>query len=80
MRKTLAQKWQQELQAQAKLRKRIAAAERQHRALVQERVRLLKVGGPGWATALAKVNVQIERAWEQVRVLLLKLYSRRSPV
>ena len=72
--------WQRELAIQKKLRQRLTDVQRKHQALVKERLRILKVGGRGWASALAKVNIQIEREWERQRVLLLKLYSRKVVV
>jgi hypothetical protein len=69
-------KWQRELAAQAKLRKQIAAAERKHAALKREQVRILKAGGKGWVTAIGSTALAIDKTWEQLRQLLLKLYSR----
>ena len=77
---SLPKRWQVELEAQRKLRVRIKETERVHSDLCKERVRILKVGGPKWPTALAKVNVRIAKTWDMVRVLLLKLYSRPNVV
>jgi len=72
----LPSKWQRELAAQAKLRQQIKAAEQRHAALLREQVRILKAGGKGWVTAIGTTALQIDRAWDQLRQLLLKLYSR----
>lgn len=76
----LPKKWQAELAAQKRIRDRIAQVQRQHQKLLKERVRVLQVGGLGWTRALANTNMDIDRAWEQLRALLLSLYSRKPVV
>jgi len=73
-------RWQRELAAQAKLRKQIVAAERKHAALKREQVRILKAGGKGWVTSVGTTALAIDRTWEHLRQLLLKLYSRPNVV
>jgi hypothetical protein len=72
----LPSKWQRELAAQARLRKQIRVAEQKHAALLREQVRILKAGGKGWVTAIGTTALAIDKTWEQLQQLLLKLYSR----
>lgn len=78
-RASIQKSWVKELAIQKKLRAQIAWQQRTHDGLLKERVRLLKVGGVGWASALSKTNVKIEQSWDRLRKLLLKLYTRRVP-
>jgi hypothetical protein len=76
----IPKQWAIELAAQKRIRDRIAQVQRQHQRLLKERVRVLHVGGLGWTKALATTNMDIGRTWEQLRALLLKLYSRKPLV
>lgn len=78
--KTIPRKWQQELAAQAKLRKRIALTEKRFGAAKQEAQQALRDGGKGWTTRVGNAEMKAQKEWDNLRVLLIKLYTRKVVV
>jgi len=70
-------KWQQELAAQARLRKLILQQEKAFAQANRDELKALKEGGIGWPSRCGNAMLRAERAWRRMRVLLLKLYTRR---
>ena len=70
-------RWQQELAAQAKLRKRIAQAEKRYGQAKLDAQQALREGGKGWTTRVGDAELRAEKEWNTLRDLLLKLYTRK---
>lgn len=73
----IPRRWQEELAAQARLRKRIAQAEKRFGQANLDAQKELREGGKGWVTRVGQAELRARDAWEQLRVLLLKLYTRK---
>jgi len=78
--KTIPRKWQEELAKQARLRKQIAQAEKRFGQANLDAQKELREGGKGWTTRVGQAELRARDAWEQLRVLLLKLYTRKVVV
>lgn len=70
-------KWQQELAAQARLRKLIVQQEKVFAQANRDELKALKEGGIGWPSRAGGAMMRAARAWNRIRVLLLKLYNRK---
>lgn len=70
-------KWQQELAAQARLRKLIAQQEKAFGQAKLDELKALRDGGIGWPSRAGGAMLRADRAWNRIRVLLLKLYNRK---
>jgi hypothetical protein len=73
-------RWQQELAAQARLRKRIAQTEKRFGAAQLEAQAALREGGKGWTTRVGEAELRAQREWDNLRALLIKLYTRKVVV
>jgi hypothetical protein len=73
-------RWQQELAAQARLRKRIALTEKRFGAAKLEAAAALREGGKGWPSRVGQAELRAEKEWNNLRALLLKLYTRKVVV
>lgn len=79
-RNKVPRRWQEELAAQARLRKRIAQKEKEFGQANLEAQAALREGGKGWTTRVGQAELKARDAWEQLRVLLIKLYTRKVVV
>lgn len=73
-------RWQEELAAQARLRKLIAQKEKQFGQANLDAQKALREGGKGWTTRVGDAELRARKYWDQLRVLLLKLYTRKMVV
>lgn len=76
----IPRRWQQELAAQARLRKRIAQTEKRFGQANLDAQRALREGGKGWTTRVGDAELRARKAWDDLRALLLKLYTRKVVV
>lgn len=77
---TVPRRWQQELATQARLRKRIALTEKRFGQAKLDAQRALREGGKGWPTRVGQAELKAEKEWNTLRLLLLKLYTRKVVV
>lgn len=76
----IPRRWQEELAAQGRLRKRIALTEKRFGAAKLDAQAALREGGKGWTTRVGQAELRAEQEWENLRQLLLKLYTRKVVV
>ena len=69
--------WQQELTAQAHLRKLIAQQQRAFDHAKRDELLALQKGGIGWPSRAGGAMLRAEAAWRRLRLLTQKLYNRR---
>lgn len=73
-------RWQQELATQARIRKRIAQAEKRFGQATLDAQRALREGGKGWTTRVGEAELRAQKEWDTLRGLLIKLYTRKVVV
>lgn len=78
--RNVPRRWQQELATQARLRKRIAQAEKRFGQATLDAQRALREGGKGWPNRVGEAELRAAKEWDTMRVLLVKLYTRKVVV
>jgi hypothetical protein len=74
----IPQTWQRELRAQRIVRRHLHQAEAKHQRLLKLRDKIMKRGGKGWVTAIGNCELAIERAFNDVRRYMKRLYLRKA--